>query len=205
MKVNSNSSDAGTLDIVGRSVSAQYASYAFLILATWTVYQAIFRKKTNAPPGNPPTTSIQWLFSIVQRVRFLDQGRNLMHNAWKKYPHRCFKMVTELGELVILPNEYADVIRGDERLNSEEFFEDVFTSPGNNMSGGAWKAKTLQLFPDNIPELKILRPNPGLFLPLIQTHLIRHLGSYPCSPFLFFFSFNNILPLQSPLSDAITH
>lgn len=120
-----NVSWTAKLDFEDRPSRMYHASYVLIVVTAWMVYRLTRPSKTNAPLGNPPTSILERLFKLAQRVNFFRNGNKLMRDAWRRYPEQCFQMTTDLGDIVVLPNEFANLVRSDERFNYVAFYDEV--------------------------------------------------------------------------------
>lgn len=84
-----------------------------LVIALPLVMKA-FQAKTSLPLVNPP----KWFQLRAQKeLGFLKDGMETLHFSREKYPNRPFRILTELGEIIVLPPAFAHTIRNLTSLN----------------------------------------------------------------------------------------
>ncbi|KAF6781832.1 cytochrome p450 monooxygenase [Colletotrichum musicola] len=73
-----------------------------------------FQVKTSLPLVNPP----KWFQLRAQKeLGFLEDGMETLRNSRAKHPNKPFRILTELGEIIVLPPEFAQTIRNLTTLN----------------------------------------------------------------------------------------
>nr|WGZ60663.1 cytochrome P450 [Fusarium tricinctum] len=73
-----------------------------------------FVPKSNIPIVNSPAW---WEFRWQKQLSFVEDGMEIMSEARKKYAGRPFRVITTLGELIVLPPTFVNSIRNNTTLN----------------------------------------------------------------------------------------
>ncbi|ORX99697.1 cytochrome P450 monooxygenase-like protein [Clohesyomyces aquaticus] len=71
-------------------------------------------KRSQYPLANPPR---RWKPHVFARLDFLKHGAEILSQASKKFAGQPFRLITELGETIVLPPSYAHEIRNEEGLS----------------------------------------------------------------------------------------
>lgn len=85
-----------------------------LLLASVSI-RAITNNQSKFPYVNPPKAMD--LFSKVCKKHFAENASTILAHARSLYPMRPFKMMTDAGEVVILPAQFANEIRNEAGLH----------------------------------------------------------------------------------------
>ncbi|KAK1960959.1 hypothetical protein LY78DRAFT_323511 [Colletotrichum sublineola] len=100
-------------DILLRSASST-SPYLLLVLAFILPVTWILVKDTNIPLANKP----KWFQTrIDKQFEFLSNGQDTFQHCKSAYPGRRFRLLTDKGELVVLPQSYAVMIRNESSLD----------------------------------------------------------------------------------------
>ncbi|KAI1263498.1 trichothecene C-8 hydroxylase [Xylariaceae sp. FL1019] len=96
-------------------------------------------KSTDYPVVNPR----KWFEFSNARVKkdFMINARALVHEGLKRYPGRPFKVNTDMTDMIVLPNEYADEIRNIRELSfpasiRKHFYSDLKSFESMAPAGG---------------------------------------------------------------------
>lgn len=73
-----------------------------------------FAPKSNFPLVNPPAW---WELRWQKQVGFVEDGMKIILEARKKYAGRPFRVITTLGECIVLPPAFINSIRNNTSLN----------------------------------------------------------------------------------------
>ncbi|PSN67367.1 cytochrome P450 monooxygenase-like protein [Corynespora cassiicola Philippines] len=88
------------------------ATSVICILAS--IFLKFLTKKSNAVLVNAPN----WFQpKILKQIEFIKHGKDIFSKGKEYYGNKGFMMVTNVGELVTLPTEFANIIRNDERFS----------------------------------------------------------------------------------------
>ncbi|KAK2010447.1 hypothetical protein LZ32DRAFT_378730 [Colletotrichum eremochloae] len=100
-------------DILVRSANSN-SPYLLLLLAFILPVTWILVKDTNIPLANKP----KWFQTrIGKQFAFLSNGQDTFQHYKSAYPGRRFRLLTDKGELVVLPQSYAATIRNESSLD----------------------------------------------------------------------------------------
>ncbi|KAG5948246.1 hypothetical protein E4U59_002047 [Claviceps monticola] len=104
---------------------AHYSALLLLLLTSIATFRALTKPKTNAPLFDPPGF---FEFSATRRKKqALHGGQSLLERSEKAYPGTCFRIMTNFGEVTMLPLKHVNEVRNDERLD----LGDTYTQPLN--------------------------------------------------------------------------
>ncbi|PPJ59888.1 hypothetical protein CBER1_04922 [Cercospora berteroae] len=83
----------------------------------------LFEERSRYPLANPP-----WWYQIrfLKQLEFLVKGSEILSETRKRYGDRPYRLVTELGEVLVLPPECAQLIRNEEKLDFSAAISDDF-------------------------------------------------------------------------------
>lgn len=73
-----------------------------------------YNRKSDLPHINPPKT---FGLRITKRNEFYKDGMNIINAAVKKFKNKPYRMLTTLGEVVVLPPRYGGIIRNSSELS----------------------------------------------------------------------------------------
>ncbi|PVH91565.1 cytochrome P450 monooxygenase-like protein [Periconia macrospinosa] len=101
---------------------------SILIIATIGLI-LLNRKSSNVPLANPPST---FGLRILKQFDFFQNGMQIYNSSRKKFAGKPFRLLTGLGDVIILPPRFAHTIRNNENLSfSKAAFNDFHgTVPG---------------------------------------------------------------------------
>jgi hypothetical protein len=107
-----------SLDTIVQSIPT-ILTISFTVLAL-TSYAAFNSSKF--PLANNPG----WCqTSVSKRIEFARDGRRIFQDAKKRYGPQPFRLLTEIGEVLVLPPSYANMIRNDMNLSTSKALEVV--------------------------------------------------------------------------------
>lgn len=106
-------------DFLNNLTTMCYMTSIVAFVFTILTFQVLTKPKTNAPLVNP--SKFFEVGSLRRRLQFVLGAREILSDAWKEFPNKCFRIMTEFDEVVILPAEYANNIRNDTRFSFFEF------------------------------------------------------------------------------------
>ncbi|KAF6808175.1 cytochrome p450 monooxygenase [Colletotrichum sojae] len=85
-----------------------------LLVTALPLVTKYLQTKTSLPLVNPP----KWFQLRAQKeLGFLDDGMETLRDSRAKHPNKPFRILTELGEVIVLPPEFAQTIRNLTTLN----------------------------------------------------------------------------------------
>ncbi|KAL1796185.1 hypothetical protein ACET3X_004725 [Alternaria dauci] len=80
--------------------------------------------RSKPPLANPP----RWYQpALFKRLEFQRNGRAILNEARKRYGKQLYRLITDTGECLILPPEYAGMIRNSMDLSFAEAVVDMFS------------------------------------------------------------------------------
>nr|GFC97944.1 hypothetical protein [Tanacetum cinerariifolium] len=82
----------------------------------------ITSNKSKVPLANPPDR-FQTVFS--RQVEFMTHGLEVIENARKRYGKQPYRLITNVGEQLVLPSLYAQTIRNEKALHFGTTFAQV--------------------------------------------------------------------------------
>jgi hypothetical protein len=82
----------------------------------------ITSNKSKIPLANPPD-HFQTAFS--RQVEFITHGLKVLENARKRYGKQPYRLITNAGEMLVLPPSYAQMIRNEKALHFGTTFAQV--------------------------------------------------------------------------------
>lgn len=97
--------------------------YTVVALVAIALLDAVSRPKGDAPLVNPKKTFE--VSSSRVKQEFVRNARCIVRRALDAFPGKCFRVVGDTGEMTILPVEYANAIRNDERFGFAGFVNKV--------------------------------------------------------------------------------
>ena len=83
-------------------------------------------RERNIPLINKPAW---WQLSIIKKLEFLKTGVDVLDKSRAKSQGKPFRILTELGEMIVLPNRYANEIRNNLDLD----FRKAIMNVGSNL------------------------------------------------------------------------
>lgn len=111
-------------EIFGNVFSYPARLIATSILLMVPIAIQLLKKKSNIPVVNSPSW---WQFRAQKKVEWIRRGKEILSEGRERFPRKPFKVLTELGEVVILPPQYAEIIKNDTRLNFRQAIVKVST------------------------------------------------------------------------------
>lgn len=81
------------------------------------------RPKTNAPLVNP--AKLHDVFSTTAKLNFILNAKTILKYAREKYSDKSYRVIGDVGEVIILPPQLAQHIRNDDRFDFIRFTERV--------------------------------------------------------------------------------
>ncbi|KAK2594258.1 hypothetical protein QQS21_008037 [Conoideocrella luteorostrata] len=104
-----------------------YASSILVLVATTLLAIRVLTKPiSNVPLVNPPN-----FFEVTatrRKLHALTSARSLLSKAYEEFPNKCFRFMAEFAEVVVLPPEFANDIRNDERFDFTGFVRQLIPS-----------------------------------------------------------------------------
>jgi hypothetical protein len=83
---------------------------------------AAITHRSKVPLVNPP----RWYqIGLVKRFEFMKDGRKTIHDARKRYGKQPYRVLTDTGELLVLPPDYSITIRNENGLSFGTAIEKV--------------------------------------------------------------------------------
>ncbi|KAG5974945.1 hypothetical protein E4U55_007957 [Claviceps digitariae] len=113
--LNTTFSWANNMGFVDSATRPYYSATVLVLAIGMVTLHALTKKKTNAPFVNPP--GFFDFFATRQKLQAVHRAQSLMKDACKAFPGKCFRIMTNFGEVMVLPNKYANELRNDERLD----------------------------------------------------------------------------------------
>ncbi|KAJ4357135.1 uncharacterized protein N0V89_001710 [Didymosphaeria variabile] len=89
------------------------AATVVLICLSVTWFGLVYQK-TKHPLANPPHL---FQLRLFKQIDFLRNGVEILMQAKKKYAGEPFRMINELGELLVLPPSHVQLMRNEEKLS----------------------------------------------------------------------------------------
>lgn len=103
-----------------------------ILLAAAIAVLLLRRTDSKIPHANPPA----WFSSVISvKIDAAKRGLEIYNDAKKRLPGRPFRMITNFGEVIVLPNRYANGIRNEEKLDFGEAIKNVRVHPWSSMDG----------------------------------------------------------------------
>ncbi|KAG6071105.1 hypothetical protein E4U16_006366, partial [Claviceps sp. LM84 group G4] len=94
---------------------AHYSALLLLLVISIATFRALTKPKTNVPLFDPPGF---FEFSATRRKKqALHGGQSLLERSEKAYPGTCFRIMTDFGEVTMLPLKCVNEVRNDERFD----------------------------------------------------------------------------------------
>ena len=84
----------------------------------------LLKRKSNIPVVNSPSW---WQLRAQKQIEWIRKGNEVLSEGRNKFPGKPFKVLTELGEIVTLPPQYAEIIKNDTTLNFRQAIVKVST------------------------------------------------------------------------------
>jgi hypothetical protein len=111
-----------SLDALAQSFPTRTA----ILLGVMVVFALVLstRRKPKPPLANPP----RWnQTTLSKRIEFLKNGRAILSDARKRYGKQPYWLIVDTGECLILPPEYAAMIRNSMDLSFGKAIEKNFS------------------------------------------------------------------------------
>ncbi|KAH7069376.1 cytochrome P450 monooxygenase-like protein [Paraphoma chrysanthemicola] len=115
-------SESPSLDIMALSMPL-ITTVSLAVVALISLIIIINSSKSKIPLANPPDR-FQTVFS--RRVEFITHGLKIIDNARKRYGKQPYRLITDVGEIIVLPPSYAQTIRNDKALHFGTTFTQDF-------------------------------------------------------------------------------
>jgi len=122
------------LDSASAFVMSYYASHwtalSILCLAA-TIHFTLHNKRRSLPIFNPPKL---WQPTIFKKIEFIKNGPEILRQSEKLYGNTAYRLIAHIGETIMLPVSFADIIRNESRLSTGPVFQKVGTRPHEDSS-----------------------------------------------------------------------
>ncbi|KAG6258279.1 hypothetical protein E4U49_006422 [Claviceps purpurea] len=142
--------------VVTTQKGAHYSALLLLLVISIATFRALTKPKTSAPLFDPPGF---FEFSATRRKKqALHGGQSLLERSEKAYPGTCFRIMTDFGEVTMLPLKYVNEVRNDERFDL-----------------GGW---SLHSFPENVRGLDAFRSRREQIAEVSKRQLTKYLSTY---------------------------
>ncbi|KAG6214030.1 hypothetical protein E4U50_000723 [Claviceps purpurea] len=142
--------------VVTTQKGAHYSALLLLLVISIAIFRALTKPKTSAPLFDPPGF---FEFSATRRKKqALHGGQSLLERSEKAYPGTCFRIMTDFGEVTMLPLKYVNEVRNDERFDL-----------------GGW---SLHSFPENVRGLDAFRSRREQIAEVSKRQLTKYLSTY---------------------------
>jgi cytochrome P450 monooxygenase-2 len=98
----------------------------------------IASNKSKIPLANPPD---RFKTAFSRQLEFITHGLDVVENARKRYGEQPYRLITNVGEMLVLPPSYAQMIRNEKSLHFGTTFAqvrhtDLFCEQCHAYSGG---------------------------------------------------------------------
>ena len=89
--------------------------FVFLFMTTSVLLvHAYYTHKSPYPLANPPRF---FQFRAIKQLEYITDSVNIISEARARCGKKPFRLLTELGQLIVLPNAYAHIIRNEPLLS----------------------------------------------------------------------------------------
>ena len=135
-----------SLDALVQSLSAMMTiSLGVMVVLSVVVMTS---GKSKPPLANPP----RWYqTALFKRLEFQQNGRAIMSEARRRYGKQLYRLITDTGECLILPPEYAATIRNSMDLSFGEavvrvryLIQSIHDVGAHQVSDVSWKCARLR-------------------------------------------------------------
>ncbi|KAG6162550.1 hypothetical protein E4U11_002596 [Claviceps purpurea] len=114
--------------VVTTQKGAHYSALLLLLVISIATFRALTKPKTSAPLFDPPGF---FEFSATRRKKqALHGGQSLLERSEKAYPGTCFRIMTDFGEVTMLPLKYVNE-SFPENVRGLDAFRSTYTQPLN--------------------------------------------------------------------------
>lgn len=111
-----------SLNALAQSFPAMMAILLGVMVVLWIAIGT--SKKPKLPLANPP----RWYqTTLSKRIEFLKNGRAILGDTRRRYGKQPYRLIVDTGECLILPPEYAAMIRNNMDLSFAKAIEKNFS------------------------------------------------------------------------------
>ncbi|KAJ0145170.1 Dihydromonacolin L monooxygenase LovA, partial [Colletotrichum tanaceti] len=115
-----------------------------LLLGAFLVLPQMRRPSRKLPHVNPRATLD--LFSRAQKMDFMLNARKIIEGGRAQFPGQPYRLAMDMGEAVVLPNDFAHDIRNDPGLSAQKAFIKTFHTELPGFEGFAAGSRPDHLF-----------------------------------------------------------